>query len=252
MDNMFYLILITFFSFFIAKMHISKKREIEEKERIQKEEEEKERIRKEEEEKERIRKEEEEKERIRKEEEEKERIRKEEEEESSFKYNSSDPFNGILMHLNKKTNGNIQMNHTIDITSSNLSCGKYETLVDFENINGHTHISGNPKWLQFDLKGIKAQINSYLIKSAHTDEDSHSIYYLKNWKIEISLDGNEWTTIDEKSNDSYLNGNYQMHLYELNQLSKPFRYIRIISNGGNWNHEDFTIGKFELFGNIIE
>ena len=237
MDNMFYLILITFFSFFIAKMHISKKREIEEKERIQKEEEEKERIRKEEEEKERIRKEEEE---------------RKKKEELLFKYNSDDPFNGILMHLNKKTNGNIQMNHTIDITSSNLSCGKYETLVDFENINGHTHISGNPKWLQFDLKGIKAQINSYLIKSAHTDEDSHSIYYLKNWKIEISLDGNEWTTIDEKSNDSYLNGNYQMHLYELNQLSKPFRYIRIISNGGNWNHEDFTIGKFELFGNIIE
>lgn len=168
-----------------------------------------------------------------------------------FTYNSSDPFNGILMHLTKKTDGNIHLNHTIDITSSSLSCGNYETLVDFKNINGHTHIAGNPRWLQFDLKEREVEIDSYLIKSAHTDEDSHSSYYLKNWKLEISLDGNEWNLIDEKSDDSYLNGNYKIHLYKLSKISKPFRFIRITSTGGNWNNDDFTIGKFELFGNII-
>ena len=62
-----------------------------------------------------------------------------------------------------------------------------EILVDFKNINGHTHIAGNLRWLQFDLKERKAEIDSYLIKSAHTDEDSHSSYYLKNWKLETSL-----------------------------------------------------------------
>lgn len=168
-----------------------------------------------------------------------------------FTYNNSDPFNGILMHLTKKTDGNIQLNHTIDITSSRLSCGQYEALVDYNNVNGHAHIAGSPRWLQFDLKERKIEIDSYLIKSAHTNEDSDNAYYLKNWKLEISNDGNEWSLIDERSNDSYLNGNYNIHLYKLNQISKPFRFIRIISAGENWNSGDFTIGKFELFGNII-
>lgn len=170
----------------------------------------------------------------------------------TFKCNISDPFNGILMHLTKKTNGNIQINHTIDITSSSLSCGNYEPLVDYQNINGHAHIAGSPRWLQFDLKNRKAEIDSYLIKSAHTDEDRHSSYYLKNWRLEISMNGSDWSLIDERSNDSELNGNYKIHLYKLNKLSKPFRYIRIISNGGNWNNDDFTIGKLELYGNLIE
>lgn len=169
-----------------------------------------------------------------------------------FQYNSSNPFNGIINYLNKTTNGNVQTNNTIQITSSDLWCGNYEALVDYKNESGHAHVHGEPMWLQFDFKNKRFQINSYLIKSAHSDSNSHCSYYLKNWKIEISLDGNQWNQIDERSNDSALNGNYKMHLYHLNTISPPFRFIRIVSNGGNWNDEDFTIGKFEIFGNIIE
>ena len=43
-----------------------------------------------------------------------------------------------------------------------------------------------------------------------------------------------------------------MHLYNLSTTSAPFRFIRIVSDQPNWNDVDFTIGKFELFGNIIE
>ena len=49
------------------------------------------------------------------------------------------------MYLTKQTNGNIVTIHTIDITSFNLSCGNYETLVVFQNENEHTHISNDPR-----------------------------------------------------------------------------------------------------------
>lgn len=170
------------------------------------------------------------------------RIKKLEEEEierkrsqyKSFSYQSSNPFNGIINYLTKLTNGNVQLNKTIEITCSNLWCGNYEAVVDYNNESGHAHVHGEPKWLKFDFKNRKLQIDSYLIKSAHTDSNSHCSYYLKNWKIEISLDGNQWTTIDERSNDSELNGNYKMHIFNLSKKSNPFRFIRIFSDQPNW------------------
>lgn len=174
----------------------------------------------------------------------------------TYKYNSSNPFCGILDHLSKVSNGNIQKNNTVEITCSNLSCGQYYDIVDFQNEIGHTHVAGNPspRWLRIDFRTRKIQIDSYMIKSGHTNEEVDNKYYLKSWKVEISSDGNKWDSVDERTNVSELNGNYKMHVFNLNKITDPFRFIRIITDQGNWTDDShgFSIGKIELYGNIVE
>lgn len=172
----------------------------------------------------------------------------------TFEYDSLNPFNGIFHHLTEVSNGNIQTNQTIEIKASNLCCGSYETLVDFQNTEGYTHVSGNhsPRWLQIDFKTRKVQIDSYLIKSPKS-QDSSGACKLKSWKVEVSNDGLKWDMIDERENVSELNGDHKLVFFKIKTITEPVRFFRIISNQDNWNNSGgFNISKLELFGNITE
>ena len=172
----------------------------------------------------------------------------------TFSYNISDPFNRILNHLSKVSNGNIQSNKTIEISASKLCCGSYETLVDYQKEDGFTHVDGNPcpRWLQIDFKSRKIQVDSYLIKSPKSG-DSGGLRKLKTWKVEVSNDASNWKLIDERKNVSELKGDHSMQLFRIKEKSEPFRYFRIITDQDNWCDSDgFNICKLELFGNIIE
>lgn len=163
-----------------------------------------------------------------------------------FEYDSSKPFNGILKHLTSISNGNIQTNQTVEIKASKLCCGQYETLVDYQKEDGRTHVNGSPspRWLQIDFKSRKIQTYSYLIKSPN----NHSAK-LRSWKVEVSNDGLHWITIDERKDVSELNGNYKMKLFEVQKISEPSQYFRIITNQDNWSNSDgFALCKLELFG----
>lgn len=118
----------------------------------------------------------------------------------------------------------------------------------------HVRENPSPRWIQIDFKKRKVQIDSYIIKSPHKNENSCNDKCLKSWRIETSLDATNWKTVDERKNVSELNGNYCMCLFNINKLTEPFRYIRIITDQPNWKNDSdgFNIGKLELFGNIIE
>lgn len=168
-----------------------------------------------------------------------------------FEYNEQKPLKGILNHLTEKSNGNIQNNKTIEITCSYLCCGTLDTLVDFNDSSNFTHINlnVNPYWLKYDFKSRKIQINSYFIVAR---DDSSYRRYMKSWAVEISDDGNSWEKIDERNNVSELNGQNSKQIFNV-KMTKPFRYIRIISDKNN--HQDsngFTLGNLEFYGNIIE
>ena len=172
---------------------------------------------------------------------------------NGFTYDSQNPLNGIFQYLTKKTGGNIQNNKTIEISCSDLCCGKIDTLVNLNDTQGFTHVNGNPtpRWLKIDFKNRKIHLSSYVIKSC--DKQSYSdLKALKSWKIEISNDGNSWNSIDTRENVSELNGDHKMKVFNISNKHEPFRFIRIITDKDNWyNSDGFIISKFELFGQII-
>ena len=168
-----------------------------------------------------------------------------------FPYQNDQKLNGILKHLSDLTNGNIHSNHTIEISCSYLCCGKYETLVDFNNPDGATHVnkSPSPRWLQIDFKtrkNRKVQINTYLIRT-----NSSNNKYFRSWNVEISNDGSQWEKIDEQNDVNELNGLNRFKSFNV-EMTKPFRFIRFITDKPNFDDNDgFVLGKLEFFGNII-
>ncbi|KAK8836763.1 hypothetical protein M9Y10_037284 [Tritrichomonas musculus] len=172
---------------------------------------------------------------------------------STFLYYGSNEFDGILNHFTKQTNGNIHKNGTVEIKCSNLCCGSIETLVNFNDHSNWVHVNGSPcpRWLQIDFKGRKVQINSYMICAS---EDSSNKRFIKHWAVEISENGNSWEKVDERNNNFDLNEKQKKKLFRLKgDMTKPFRYIRIITDKPNHQDSDgFTIGNLELYGRIIE
>ena len=64
-----------------------------------------------------------------------------------FSYDGQNPFNGIIKHLTTTTGGNIVTNKTIEMNSSCIGPGVYETLVDLNDKSGFCRIAGQPRWL---------------------------------------------------------------------------------------------------------
>lgn len=164
---------------------------------------------------------------------------------ATFSYDANNVYNGILNHLNEITNGNIQKNKTIEISSPCFCCGSFESIVDFKNNSDtYAHINGNQQLIKFDFKNRKIQIDSYLIKCSSRSDP------IKSFVVEISDDGNKWEKIDEQNDVSELRNGNRMKLFKI-QMTKPFRFIKIDVKESANGCGDFDMGRFELYGNLI-
>ena len=93
-------------------------------------------------------------------------------------------------------------------------------------------------------------MTSYSIKSYAGYQNWHN---LKNWKIEVSNDGNEWTTIDEHKNDSTLNGDRVIGTFKIQQETQFYRFIRLHQTGQNWANNNYMVFYcIEFYGKLKE
>lgn len=170
-----------------------------------------------------------------------------------FEPSNDNSFSGILNHLRKKSNGNIE--NEVNITASSIynndARHQPRNVVCYEN-NGNEFYSKNQEgnWLCFDFKEHRIIPTDYTIKSYDCIENYRCT---KSWVIEISNDNENWEVIDEENNCSYVNGKLRMHTFHIQKPpNKESRYIRIKSTSQCWNGEYyFNIGKFEIYGTLI-
>ena len=175
-----------------------------------------------------------------------------------FDGNQSHAFEGIINHLTKKSGGNVSDNGTVKVTSSSTNSDRLPRYsVDFKENNMYFQsVYNENSWLKYDFIERKVHPTHYTIKTRNSSEGS----YPKNWVIEGSNTGSdiqsEWTVLDTRQNDSYLNKNKDIHTYSItnNQNEKKyFRYLRIRITGkdsSNWYH--LTLSCLEYFGYLFE
>lgn len=73
---------------------------------------------------------------------------------------------------------------------------------------------------------------------------------LRNWVLEGSLDGNEWTTLSTHKNDSTLNKKGMFYTWKI-RIQKPSRIFRLRLTGFNSNqHLYLACSGFELYGKL--
>ena len=159
-------------------------------------------------------------------------------------YDSSNPFNGIIAHLNQQAGGNVHQKGVVNITSSSDNHNKCYNLVDY-GWNSYWFSNNSPNsWVMFDFKEKKVSLSSYSLKS-----DGNGYHHLLQWKLEGSNDGSSWTCLDSR-NTQDLNRNYRVKNYSTNNHDS-YRYIRITMTGKNSGSYDyFRLSQIEFFGTL--
>ena len=104
-----------------------------------------------------------------------------------------------------------------------------------------------------DFLKLKVNINGYSIQSGNYISGwSH----MKNWVIEVSENGVTWVEIDRRENNDDLNGFKFQHYFSVSDYqSSAYRYLRIKCVGPTHHNEsryDFSLAKFEVYGQLIE
>lgn len=158
-------------------------------------------------------------------------------------------FNGIIKYLTDKTGGNLHDNKTIEVTSNSFCSSDHpKNLLDFNWDNYYQAKSQDDSWVCFDFKNKKVKITNYSIKSHKRDKDRH---HLRSWILEISNDGDSWTTIDEHNDCQTLNGNFITGTFGVkpNDFS---RYVRLHQTATPWGGHDLWFHYLEFYGYLQE
>lgn len=170
-----------------------------------------------------------------------------------FKYQKGQEFQGIMHYLTSETGGNIHDNGTIEISSNSLNDNSIlRNTVNYQSDTGYFSKDEDGSYLCFDFKEKEIQVTDYSIKSYGQDVD---YCHPKNWVVEVSKDGKEWTEIDRHENDPTLNGMYKVGTFNIKKKQNDFyRFIKIRQTGQSWDHRGqhyyFGLDFVEFYGKI--
>jgi hypothetical protein len=153
---------------------------------------------------------------------------------------------GILDALSKLFQGNVDTKGAVQITSSGDMMNKCRQVADagWKEWWGSTDLMNS--WICFDFKDRAVWLDQYAIKS-HKGPS-----WLLQWKLEGSLDGCDWVTLD-KRNTSDLASEWAVKTFNCGVEGgvRFFRYIRLRQTGKNAvqrNHLVFC--NIEFFGTL--
>jgi hypothetical protein len=184
---------------------------------------------------------------------------------SSGTFSPSRPgsLDGIIAHLTWECGGNVHDNNIVIVTSSkplslNLS-DSAKNVVDLEaNSRFHSALRASRhdiphtrnNWICYDFNTRRVIPTHYTIRSSFGSGVNGN--QLKSWLIETSIDGENWTEIDRRENNSELNCRNGTRTFGVSR-SKESRFIRLINVGRNhYGNDALVISSFEIFGLLME
>jgi hypothetical protein len=135
----------------------------------------------------------------------------------------------------------------VDVTSSDLSTGKYETFVgrEIKQLNTGSQDNG---YFAVDLgpSKIKVKPTAYRLGSGHNGS-----FLPRSWKFEGSNDGGQWTTIREHDGDSTLTVSEPIAIFPVNARGTAYSHFRLVQTGPNsYGATLFMACCFELYGTV--
>lgn len=168
-----------------------------------------------------------------------------------FKHVEGQEFHGIMNFLNEETGGNIHDNGTVSITTNSLNRNSEEpkNLVDYQKDNYYYSKNESKATINFDFKDKKVQLTNYSIKSY---DNSTNGYHLKDWVVEVSNDAEHWKNVDERTNESRLNGTKITATFDTKQTDEFYRYVRLYQTGPSWyGNYCMLFYNLEFYGKLM-
>jgi hypothetical protein len=137
----------------------------------------------------------------------------------------------------------------VSITASsffNAQSYPLRDVADFQNRNLFLTNSVANSWICYDFKDMRIKVTQYSIRTRYNYNGNH----LRCWTLEGSKDGLTWMAIDDRKNDSSLNGQGVISTFPIStKFEEGFRMIRLRQTGKDSSGCDYlTVSAIEFFG----
>jgi hypothetical protein len=167
-----------------------------------------------------------------------------------FPFSLTSPFEGIFSYLVKDMDSGCNPD-LIAITSRSLYMNdlKYSPTNTIGLGKGTLFVSkpGPSQWVCYDFRNLRVKVSAYSLRTAsNASGDAH----LRNWVIEGSNFGTDWTELDRREQCDILNRSSAVASFTISlPESDPFRRIRLRQIGENHKGTELlAFCRFELFG----
>jgi hypothetical protein len=163
-----------------------------------------------------------------------------------FPFAEGRPFDGLFAHIQDQWKRNAHEEGIVRVTTSD---GTSPARVTDHNWRDSWYSRNTPNsWIQFDFVDHAFQLQKYSIRTFVGGPNSG---HLKNWVMEGSNTGKEWTEIDRRQDNSDLNNRNKQTTFSCREQIGIFRYIRLRQIGSNHSGNNFLfLGNVEFFGCI--
>jgi hypothetical protein len=169
-----------------------------------------------------------------------------------FLYHSDAPLNGIISHLTSEYGGNVIDKGVVDVRASSLyqhSAYKLSHAVELNSLNDFLTASLPDQSITYDFKNRRIGLSGYAIRS-RTHSQWGAYGNMKSWVIETSTDGQSWTVIDKRNDETCLNGRALTQHFAV-RSSRPCRFIQLRQLGGShMNCQYLAFSALEFFGQV--
>lgn len=162
---------------------------------------------------------------------------------------------GIIRYLTSFSGGNIHDNGVVNITSSTVYNNDVKNwhsknIVDLDNLkNSFASNQGENDYIIIDFKNRKVHPTHYQIRSRN---DFCNNYHPCNWKIEGSVDGNNWKILDDQMNVKSLIGLNITKTFKIKTqllFNECFKYLKITQTGKHSNRTNYLVfSAIEFYG----
>jgi hypothetical protein len=185
----------------------------------------------------------------------------------------TDPLDGMIAHLTKECGGNVHDHNVVKVTCFQPSgaAKRWQSGAHSDNPPKHAvdllapsmfqsapfngekydqHFANvRGSWLCYDFNGRRIIPTHYTIRSFRPGAGSA---HRKSWLLEVSTDGNIWTEVDERGENSELNGSLIARTFAVKK-SEECRYIRLVNVGRNHEGDEaLCLSAWEMLGSLIE
>jgi hypothetical protein len=168
-----------------------------------------------------------------------------------FSFKEDDRFNGIIAFLTRDCGGNVSDRGIVEIRSSSFvdetRCPKDAADLTWGSLYFESKAAVN-QWIEWDFKASQIEPTHYTVRT-HSEEAGGD--HLRHRVIEGRNEEEKWIQLDERRDDSQMNGKSQIATFE---IAKSFRIriLRLRQIGLNYagNHV-LAFNSFELFGELF-
>jgi hypothetical protein len=159
-----------------------------------------------------------------------------------FPLKGANSLEGIISYLTKKHGGNVDEKGIVTITSKSIDPrGALKNVADLTSYVWFLSNDEPGQWICWDFHKMRLCPTHYTIRT----------YELKSWVVEASLDGENWTEIDRKTNNQDFKNMNTVSF----SVSKPVesRFIRLTQTGKRHCGDDILdLYAVEFFGTLSE